>query len=158
MIGIKGWQLDIADQMLNGVKDENDIVVGPPIISCAPAAFGVILSYFETIAKYRDGYAIDNPGRSKEYFKQGFISCLTNRLEISNNGLLAINLDVLTRRDGVLDIIYAQARCGLYHGSMLREKIILDNSYPWWLLVLSAKLFPGSNFLSHPLIMMVQPT
>jgi hypothetical protein len=53
---IEGWKLDIADQLINGIKDEkgNTITEGNP--HSGYAVLDIILSYFEMIAKYQAGY------------------------------------------------------------------------------------------------------
>ena len=52
---IYGWQLDIADQIINYRKGSNDeIIEGLP--HAGYAVLHLVLSYFEMIAKYRASF------------------------------------------------------------------------------------------------------
>ncbi len=54
---VRGWQLDVAERLI-----ASDPHSGLAVLS-------IVLSYFEMMAKYRDGYAAK--GKSKEYFSKG---------------------------------------------------------------------------------------
>lgn len=96
-----GWQLHIAELIANGGIHLNRTEVAP-IADAGFAVLQICLSYFETIAKYEDGY--DRSGDSRNYFKMGVKSVFPR--------LAAQHLEPL------LDKLYVGARCGLYHGSM----------------------------------------
>ena len=74
----------------------------------------VCLSYFESHAKYEDGFARD--GRSTFYFKTGVKSVFQQ-----------LNQWPTTAVDPFLNILYEAARCGLYHGSMTLAGIVLTS-------------------------------
>jgi hypothetical protein len=75
----------------------------------------ILLSYFEMIGKYRDGYA--NKGKSEFYFKEGFKSVF---------GFLE-GLPEEFLKD-VLSDIYTGARCGIYHGGFPTPKVVIAGS------------------------------
>jgi hypothetical protein len=102
---IYGWQLHVADLMVNG-----GLLLGTDQrIQAIPhsgfACLQVCLSYFETIAKYREGFARE--GHSREYFKKGFLMVFP-KLNQADRAILNL----------LLDSLYEGARCGLYHASM----------------------------------------
>jgi hypothetical protein len=84
------------------------------------AALHVLMNYFESIAKFRDGFTED--GQSKEYFKNGFIWVFP---EIEN---LPEDFNI----SKLIDLIYYQVRCGLYHTGMtgLAITISADIEFP----------------------------
>ena len=98
--------------MINGSGNS----VGQPDNDAIPhsgyAALAIVLSYFEMIAKYRDGYA--QRGRSKHYFNEG-VRSVFNRLAKYDNAVV----------DPVLDALYDGGRCGLYHAGMTDSRIML---------------------------------
>jgi len=100
-----GWQLNIANTMANG---ETNAQTGRQFESIPHSDFAtlhVCFSYFEMIAKYRDGYT--KPDRSKQYFESGLLFVFREidkwPKEIKKNAL---------------DKLYFGTRCGLYHASM----------------------------------------
>lgn len=97
-----GWQIQIAELVANGGKHLNGRTF-PAIPDSGFAVLQICLSYFETIGKYLDGYARPT-GRSGDYFKEGIKAVFPalNRPESA----------------GLLQNLYEDARCGLYHGSM----------------------------------------
>lgn len=114
---VTGWQLNIADMVINGIKYEyenSDVIV--EIKDAGFAALNIVLSYFEMIAKYKVGYiGVMRKGKlvdddSHFYFKQG--------------------MDMVFPEFGkgfpwLPAKIYRNARCGLYHHGMTEEGIIL---------------------------------
>jgi hypothetical protein len=103
---VTGWQLDIADQVINGVKTNG----GPKvqIVGAGFAALNIVVSYFEMIAKYKEGYC--NTNKSKEYFTKG--------LEMVFPDLCKTNV-------WLPDKMYYSIRCGLYHHGLTEQGIIL---------------------------------
>jgi len=95
-----GWQLFIAEQC-------------SAIPHSAFAVLHIILSYFETIAKYHNGFA--QHGQSAHYFKRG--------VELVFPPIMQIPDYV---RDAILIDLYSGARCGLYHGSMTLAHIAVS--------------------------------
>ncbi len=113
---IEGWKLDIADQLINGIKDEkgNTITEGNP--NAGYAVLDIILSYFEMVAKYQAGYL---GIKSKPYFKKG-VCMVFPELEREDPNLV----------DMLLDTLYYGARCGLYHNGLTDTSIYLEGGRP----------------------------
>ena len=69
---IYGWKLDIADQLINGKVIQNEkgkvIIEGNP--QAAYATMDIILSYFEMIPKYQDGYINTKKWKIKILFQE----------------------------------------------------------------------------------------
>jgi hypothetical protein len=108
----KGWQLGIADTIINGESDDQGNIISDGIPHSGFATLHVVLSYFEMIAKYQDGFA--NVGRSRHYFREGVLSVFPHLQNQPQNIV----------RD-LLDTLYEGARCGLYHGGMTDPRIVL---------------------------------
>ena len=100
-----GWQLEIADRIINGVTDKNGIFLGPSESSYA--VLSVAFSFFETIAKYEDGYIEIH--EAERYFKQGVRSLFP---EINDYPEL-------------LGILYRHVRCGLYHSGFTNPHVFI---------------------------------
>ena len=109
---IYGWQLHIADICSNGEKDDTGNIKLSSVPHSGFAVLQILLSYFETIAKYQEGYAKE--GQSKKYFKKGVHSVFPD---------LASESPKLVNQ--FLDHLYANARCGLYHSSMTLAGVAL---------------------------------
>jgi hypothetical protein len=82
-----------------------------------------VSSYFETINQFLTGESSEpkkgttgkrEPGKSKEYFRQGF-----------RNVYPSSPLD-----DDEIDAIYEWLRCGMYHSAMPKGETYLDRTYP----------------------------
>jgi hypothetical protein len=78
------------------------------------AALGLLLGYFEPCAIYGKGE--NSKGRSKEFFRAGFIEVFLKKSGHSES--------LLGR---IADLLYDEARCGLFHEGMLREHIFFGN-------------------------------
>jgi len=112
---ISGWQLDIANKCINGEKNASGKVIRQVIEGSGLATLSIVLSYFETIAKFREGYL----GRSSgPYFKEGV------RLVFPQ-----LSQHPKTVVDDILKILYSGARCGLYHSSTISSKILLTGNF-----------------------------
>jgi len=107
-----GWQLEIADQCINGKDGPDGQQVVRPIQHSGFAALHIVLSYFETIAKYQAGFA--GSRKSEHYFREGVYSVLPLLREESSEVA-----------DSLLDTLYSEARCGLYHSGISGPRIIL---------------------------------
>ncbi|MGA2284987.1 MAG: hypothetical protein ABSG55_01790 [Dehalococcoidia bacterium] len=97
---VQGWQLDVADRLLR-----NDRHAGF-------AALSVVLSYFEMIARYRDGrweYERD----SAERFKDGVRWVYSDLPD-----------------PGVLDPLWETVRNGMYHRATTKRGVVLDGEFP----------------------------
>ena len=105
---VTGWQIDVADAVANGIKDRTGKVIKGEIEGSGFAVLDILLSYFEMIAKYRDGYC--DIGDSGKYFEKGFNMVFPEFREKS---------------PWLAGKMYTNARCGLYHHSMIEEDIIL---------------------------------
>lgn len=96
-----GWQLDVADDLKTNAH------AGFAILS-------IVLSYFETIGKFEAG----DPARlSRRRFKQGIQSVI---------GPLA-TAEQLDIPPELVDALYEDVRCGMYHSSITSEKIVLTS-------------------------------
>jgi hypothetical protein len=97
-----GWQLHVADLIANG----EDALEGEAKVQSIPhsgfAVLQICLSYFETIAKYR-ALSIGSHGAQFKAGAQDVFPVLQN-----------VPRDV---RDKALNVLYREARCGLYHNS-----------------------------------------
>jgi hypothetical protein len=103
---VTGWQLDIADKVINGYKDEKGNVIAG-IVGSGFAVLNILLSYFEMVAKYKAGYC--GAGKAGEYFGEGF-------------KMVFPEFEKLT---WLPEKLYSNARCGLYHHGMTEGGIIL---------------------------------
>ena len=102
-----GWQLIPARETADKIKNSEFAVLH------------IVMSFFESIAKYREGYCEE--GKSKEYFRKGF--------ELIFPEVFA-DIPDLTTRKCYLDSLYSKARCGLYHSSMTDAGILISNDIP----------------------------
>ena len=93
---IEGWQLDIADYLINSEKAHKD---------AGFAVLDILLSYFEMIAKYHHGYS--GEFKSKYYFGKGVDLVFPEYKGTSMSSLL-----------------YRGARCGMYHVSTTKNRQI----------------------------------
>ena len=99
---VLGWQLIPAKDTADNVKHSGFAVLQ------------IVMSFFESIAKYRDGYC--KKDQSKKFFKTGFGLVFPQiKEEISN----------ITHRDEFLENFYDNVRCGLYHASSTGPNIVL---------------------------------
>ena len=115
---VLGWKLDIADQLINGSKEQS------PIRHSGYATLDIVVSYFEMIAKYEDGFT----GRkSEEYFKKGVYSVFPEFKNIPPPPQTPLSPvgNVVSLIDVVLDLMYEGIRCGLYHSGITNGKIFL---------------------------------
>ncbi len=96
-----GWQLHVADLIANG----GDPLGSDDKVGSVPhsgfAVLHICLSYFETIGKYR---ALASGSRAS--FKAGAEDVLPELRSVSSKV-----------RGELLDVLYRDARCGLYHNS-----------------------------------------
>ena len=97
---VEGWHLGPANEM-----------VQKQIAHRAFAILSIITSYFEMIAKYRDGFAAE--GRSGHYFKEGLREVFPTM--------------ALPANEAILDALYDNVRNGLYHAGMTRAGVLLTN-------------------------------
>jgi hypothetical protein len=85
---VRGWQLDIADRLQRDVQHSGFAVLS------------VVVSYFEMIAKYRDGFV--GTGKSEHYFTQG----------------VEWVFPAIGPHGQVLKRLYKAVRCGMYHSGI----------------------------------------
>jgi len=100
----KGWQLIPAQETADKIEHSGFAVLH------------IVMSFFESIAKYREGY--DKKGESNEFFRKGF--------ELVFSELPRV-LPEPTIREFYLDFLYKKVRCGLYHSSITGTGILIDN-------------------------------
>ncbi len=95
-----GWQLDPGQEMADKIPGSGFAVLH------------IVMSYFESIAKFEAGYS--KLGKSRKYFKLGFNSVFH----------LPQKIDKL-EANSLIDLIYEQLRCGLYHSGMTGRGIVI---------------------------------
>ena len=108
---VYGWKLNIADQLINGVKDSMGKIVIEGNPHAGYAVLDIIMSYFEMIAKYHDGYT---GLKSRPYFEKG-VHLVFPELKDKDSHLVK----------DVLDILYKGTRCGLYHSGVTDNRVLL---------------------------------
>ncbi len=96
---VMGWQLEIAEQLADRVKHSGFAVLS------------ILVSYFEMIAKFRDGYCQDT--RSSDYFKKGMRWVFPQE----------------QFTDAQLKLTYRELRSGLYHASITGPRVILSRDF-----------------------------
>lgn len=99
---VKGWQLDVAQEMIE--KDISNREV---------ALLHLLMSYFEMIAKYRDGYV--GKRKSKDYFKRG---------------LREVYPALEPEAEIFMDSLYSNVRCGLFHVGRTGSNVIIQDAAP----------------------------
>ena len=97
---VRGWQLDVAERL--GADPHAGFAV-----------LAIVGSYFELIAKYSEGYV--RADASKHHFKLGA------RLVLEPQSTMPGELP-----DSILDLLYDEVRCGMYHGGMTGPRIRLQ--------------------------------
>ena len=102
-----GWQLIPARETADKIKNSEFAVLH------------IVMSLFESIAKYREGYCEDD--KSNEYFRKGFELIFPEVFD---------DLPEPTIRKCYLDFLYKKVRCGLYHSSMTGTGILVSSSIP----------------------------
>jgi hypothetical protein len=109
-----GWKFDIAKKMLDGWKAEDGKDM-PGVPHSGYAAMDVMFSYFEPLAKHRDGYLDPNDIRkSGVYFKKGVKNVF---------GFGGHAPDVV---DKLLGILWTGIRCGLYHSGQTKKGVLIS--------------------------------
>lgn len=98
---VKGWQLDIAQQCIDNIRHSGFAVLH------------IVASYFEMIAKFQDGFAKE--GKSQEYFKKGVYSVFP-----------ALHNYPREVSDRLLNKLYEDVRCGLYHSGITGSDITIN--------------------------------
>jgi hypothetical protein len=99
---VEGWQLGVAKEMIEkGISNR------------AYALLYIVISYFETIAKYRDGFV--GVDQSKVYFKKGVGEVFP---------------DIEPEAENLLNTLYASVRSGLYHIGRTGSNVILNDGTP----------------------------
>lgn len=100
---VLGWQLLIADDIINVNADKNP--------HAGFAVLSMLLSYFEMIGKYIEGYA--GQRGSLSHFKIGITHVFNN----------------LEEKERIINVLYEDARCGMYHEALMGKRIILTRQY-----------------------------
>lgn len=103
---VRGWQLDIAQQCADNIKHSGFAVLH------------IICSYFEMIAKYKEGITNDKEVSSRRYFKKGFKEVFP-ALSSASKGI----------KEKQLEKLYNDVRCGLYHAGITGPGILLSGDY-----------------------------
>lgn len=121
---MRGWKLDIADQMINGRRRQDGSSEQPPLQHSGYAILDIVTSYFEMISKYENGFAM--PGDSESYFKRGVHSVFPVLQEVPPAlGALSPVGEVESIVHAILDILYEGVRCGLYHSGITKGRVML---------------------------------
>ncbi len=104
---VMGWQLNIARQCAEKIPHAGF------------AMLNIVFSYFEMIAKSQDGYIDSKRAReSRKYFKKGFKSVFPNLINESPEIV-----------EQLLNTLYINVRCGLYHAGMTGPNIKISPNY-----------------------------
>ncbi|MBZ5674771.1 MAG: hypothetical protein LAP61_11035 [Acidobacteriia bacterium] len=98
---VKGWMLNQARALFESGK--------PDARHAGMAALAVIFPYFEMLAQYQQGKGSD--GRSKEFFKQGFLA--------------TFQMDNGAPKEEIASDIYDQVRCGLFHEAITKNRVVI---------------------------------
>jgi hypothetical protein len=102
---VNGWQLNIAQRCADNIPHSGFAVLH------------IVCSYFEMIAKYKDGFTKDSQrGISGKYFRKGFDDVFPNLTEESSGN-----------KERSLKKLYNDVRCGLYHSGITGPNIALSN-------------------------------
>jgi hypothetical protein len=109
---INGWKLDIADQLINGKYDEQGRIIAEGNPHAGYAVLDILLSYFEMIAKYQDGYL--GTSESEHYFKKGIRMVFPDSQTADQNTV-----------EKLLELLYHGTRCGMYHAGVTDTRIFL---------------------------------
>lgn len=117
-----GWKLNIAHQIMNGRPRPEGGQEWPPIPHAGYAALDIVMSYFEMIAKYVNGY--DRNDRCGEFFRRGVLLVFPSL----SPGQTPLELQEMVKE--VLDMMYEGVRCGLYHSGVTHGRIILTGDIP----------------------------
>lgn len=110
---VNGWKLDIADYLINGINDTSGVLLAKAHPNSAFAVLDILLSYFEMIAKYQDGYTCI--GKSRIYFKKGLHTVFPELID--EDQLLVEKFS---------NVLYEGARCGMYHIGFPDSHIFLE--------------------------------
>jgi len=118
---VKGWKLDIADQLINGVRNEKGEIITEGNPHAGYSVLDIVLSYFEMIAKYREGFIGEyRNGRlyqnSKEYFKKGVYMVFQKELAQKDPYIV----------ENFLNTLYSGARNGTYHNGFAGTGILIQ--------------------------------
>ena len=99
---VQGWQLGVAKAMIE-----------KSIPHCQIAVLYITTSYFEMIAKYKDGYTGNkNPGK---FFKKGIHDVFPG---------------IEPAAEDFVNSLYINLRCGLYHVGFPKPNVILHHPLP----------------------------
>ena len=100
---VEGWQLGIAQALINKQVPDRGF-----------ALLHIVVSLFEMIGKYRDGYV--DRWKSKHYFKEG--------------ARYVFQKDLAEEDEKFLDNLYTNVRSGLYHIGMTSPQVVLRDDIP----------------------------
>lgn len=100
---ILGWQLNIADEIINDPENRHP--------HSGFAVLSILLNYFEMIGGYLDGVEGET---TKRHFKQGITNVFPD----------------LGKRSDIIDILYKEARCGMYHVGITGKSIVISRNHP----------------------------
>lgn len=103
---VKGWQLDVAQKCADKIPHAGFAVLE------------IVFSYFEMIAKYKNGYTKDR--KSEEYFRRGFGDVFPKLSSISNE-----------MREKLLKKLCRDVRCGLYHTGITGPDVELSGDFKY---------------------------
>ncbi len=104
---IRGWFLEPTKALL-------------PVPNSAFAVLHILMGYFEHHAIYR--YGASSEGKSKEFFRRGFTAVFpkAHQSEPAGPDLQAVS-------EWLAEAMYSDARCGLFHEWMARQRIAVTD-------------------------------
>jgi hypothetical protein len=106
---VLGWQLEIAEIVINGSGDRASIP------GSGYAVLSIIASYPEMIWQFAKG--MESRNRSREAFREG-LAMVFDSIDLSNSQWV-----------DALNLIYDEVRCGLYHDGKARRRVVLSGDY-----------------------------
>lgn len=108
---VRGWQLNVADTMLNGCEESPRM--GSYLADSGFASLAILTSYFEMIAQHDKGES--SKGKSKKFFIHGFKLVFDN--EFSGD------------TENVAAALYSYVRCGMYHDGITKAHVRISGEF-----------------------------
>jgi hypothetical protein len=114
---IYGWQLHIAEVVINGTDSSDKETNIKGIADSGFATLQILMSYFETIAVYENGIT-DRKKDPNHKFTKGVLSVFPDLCKYDESV-----------RTTFINKLYAGVRCGLYHNAMTKAGISISSTY-----------------------------
>ncbi len=113
---IRGWVLQQAATLLSDKQPTRD--------HAGIAVLMLLLPYFEQIACFIEGASSKN--KSREFFGIGIVAVFPRfRDELRSDAQEPRLKDPDAAHEKIVDVLYSEARCGLFHEGMIRGQILV---------------------------------